>query len=465
MFDASRREFLAASALALSSSRVLGANDRINIVLVGCGGRGHGHIGELSRNSKEARIVGVCDVHRDSRERAQAYVASITGQQVPAYEDMRKAFEQKDVDAVIVATPNHWHALATMWACQAGKDVYVEKPVTHNVAEGAQMIEVARRTHRIVQAGSQGRSIPHKIKAIQLVHDGVIGEVYLSRGLCYKLRPSIGHRDDSPVPAGLNWDMFLGPAPNRPFNALRFKYNYHWFWDTGDSDIGAQGIHELDLCRWAMGDVGWPKTVSATGGKFIWKDDQETPNTQAATFDYGNFQIMFEVRNLATGHEGGLPIPDKTVYKAGRIPPDPYVPLGPAQPPPADNTIGNLFYGSKGWMALDNNGFRVYKGNNNECIMDEQATRDTFHPPTGPDTTPHLRNFFAAIRSRNPKDLNAEIAVGVMSTNLCHLANVSYRVRRTLTIEAPGRIANDEQANALMGPFYRNPYDISAYSV
>ena len=219
---------------------------------------------------------------------------------------MREVFDDKNVEAVSMPLPNHWHALATIWACQAGKDVYVEKPACHNIFEGQQMIEAARKYKRMVQIGSQSRSMAHKIKAMQLLHEGVIGKVYLAKGLCYKWRKSIGHKPDEPVPPGLDWDKFLGPAPMRAFNELRFHYNWHWFWDTGNGDIGNQGIHEMDIARWGLGKPGLPKSVVSTGGKYVYDDDQETPNTQIATFDYGDAELMFEVRGILTGSEGGL---------------------------------------------------------------------------------------------------------------------------------------------------------------
>ena len=231
MSTSSRRTFIAASA-AFSLGRVLGANDKINIGIVGIGGRGNDHIKSYA-TLPDARIVALCDVNQAALETGQATAKKLTGEQPKGYDDMRKLFADKDVDAVSITTPNHWHALSTIWACQAGKDVYCEKPACYNVHEGERMIEVARKTGRMVQIGSQSRSLAYKIKAIQLLNEGVIGKVYMAKGLCFKRRPSIKHVDDSPVPAGVNWDMFLGPAPMRPFNALRFKYNWHWFWDTG----------------------------------------------------------------------------------------------------------------------------------------------------------------------------------------------------------------------------------------
>jgi predicted dehydrogenase len=324
--------------------------------------------------------------------------------------------------------PNHWHALATIWACQAGKDVYVEKPACHNIFEGQRMIDAARKYKRMVQIGSQGRSASHKIKATQLLREGVIGKVYLAKGLCFKRRKSIGHAEDqAKAPLGVDWDKFLGPAPMRPFNTLRFKYNWHWFWDTGNGDIGNQGIHEMDIARWGLGKPGLPKGVASTGGKYVYQDDQETPNTQIATFDYGDAELMFEVRGILTGSEGGL-----------------------ASDRSGGNVIGNLFYGSDGWMALSGSSFQVYKGEKGEKVMDEKASdRDQ----------PHFQNFLDCVKSRKQEDLHADVAIGVMSASLVHIANASYRVGKRLkfdesTLSFPG----EKEATALLTRKYRAPY-------
>ena len=303
-----RRNFLQTTAAALIASRavpVLGANDRINMVVIGFGGRGRDHVNFLSA-IPECRIAGICDVDQAARERGAALVKKVQGSDPKTYSDMRQVFDDKNIDAVSFATPNHWHALGTIWACQAGKDVYVEKPACHNIYEGRKMIEAARKYKRMVQVGSQSRSQPHKRLAIELLGQGVIGKVYMVKGLCFNPRKSIGHTPDTPVPPGINWDVFLGPAPMRPFSMNRFHYNWHWFWDTGNGDIGNQGVHEMDIARWAMKDAGLPNYVSSTGGKFLYEDDQETPNTQLATFEFGGSQVVFEVRGLITPGEGDV---------------------------------------------------------------------------------------------------------------------------------------------------------------
>src|SRR5947207_3087158 len=341
---------------------------------------------------------------------------------------MLDVFGDKSVDAVSMPLPNHWHALATIRACQAGKDVYVEKPACHNIFEGQRMIDAARKYNRMVQIGSQGRSAAHKIKATQLLREGIIGKVYLSKGLCFKRRPSIGHAEDEPVPAGVNWDIFLGPAPKRPFNSLRFKYNWHWFWDTGNGDIGNQGIHEMDVARWGLGR-GLPKSVVSTGGKYVYEDDQETPNTQIATFDYGDAELVFEVRGLNTGGEASI--------AAGGA-----------------NFVGNIFLGSKGYMSLDHQGFQIYLGDKREPGEGSKGADKG-------DTKSHMTNFLDAVKSRNQNDLHGEVQEGATSAALVHMANTSYRLGRKLAFDAAAeKYVSDAQANAMLTrPQYREPYN------
>lgn len=427
MSEMTRRSFFQGAALAASATRVLGANDRLHIGIVGLGGRGSAHIGYYSK-IEEARIVGLCDVNQAARERAVTRVKSIaSGAQTKEYTDMREMFADKDIDAVSIATPNHWHSLATIWACQAGKDVYCEKPASYNVHESFRMIDVARQTKRMVQIGSQGRSTPHKIKAMQLLADGVIGKVYQSKGLCFKRRKSIGKTPPEPVPAGVDWNLFLGPAPMRPFTMNRFRYNWHWFWDTGNGDIGNQGVHEMDIARWGMPGALLPKSVVSSGGKYVYDDDQETPNTQFATFDYGGREIQFEVRGLLTGPEAGQPVRGA-------------------------NTVGNIFLGSEGWMWVDGGKFIVYKGEKNEKAMEEAGEERE-------GAVLHMKNFLAACKSRNYKELNADVEIGATSAALCHFANISYRVGRKLNWDNQARkFVNDSEANKLLTRDYRKPY-------
>ncbi|HUS08486.1 MAG TPA: Gfo/Idh/MocA family oxidoreductase [Bryobacteraceae bacterium] len=423
----SRRTFFQGAAAAASAMRVHGANDRIHVGLVGIGGRGTAHLNGYV-GIPDALITGLCDVNQAARERAQAKLSAAGSAKAKEYNDMQEMFADKSVDAVSIATPNHWHALAMIRACQAGKDVYVEKPASYNIHESRRMVEVARQTKRMVQVGSQSRSVPHVRRAMELLKEGAIGEVYAAKGLCFKRRKTIGKTPVEAVPPGLDWDKFLGPAPMRPYTKNRFAYNWHWFWDTGNGDLGNQGVHQMDICRWGLGEVQMPRSAVSTGGKYVYDDDQETPNTQIATYDYGSKEIIFEVRGLPTGPEAAAPL------KAG-------------------DTVGNLFLGANGWLWTGGGGFRVYKGESNELAMEEKGSEKDN------STTLHMKNFLDACRSRDYKKLNAEIEIGTMSATLCHLANISYRVGRKIQWDAArGRFANDEQANALITRDYRKPY-------
>jgi predicted dehydrogenase len=314
------------------------------------------------------------------------------------------------------------------------------------------MVQVANETKRVVQIGSQHRSMPFKIRAMQAMQGGLIGKIYMAKGLCFKRRRSIGHKEDSPTPPGVNWDLFLGPAPLRPFNELRFKYNWHWFWDTGNGDIGNQGVHEIGLCRWALGDPEWPKSAFSSGGKYAYDDDQETPNTQLASYDYGGREIVFEVRGVLTGGEG---VPVRPTGGRGSRGPADAAPAAPATPAstPTNVTVGNLFYGSEGWASMDDAGFQAYKGESSELVMEER-------PERGSDGTAlHMENFLAACRSRNVKDLHDPISNAHFSAGLCHLANISYRIGHKLNLGPGPRFTGDAEADKQMTRQpYRKPY-------
>jgi predicted dehydrogenase len=424
-----RRSFLLGTSLALP---VRGANDRINVAVVGVRSRGRRHI-ELIGKRPDARVAAVCDIDTAHSERAVQLASKIQGSKPKTYRDLRQLLEDKEVDAVSIATCNHWHALATIWACQAGKDVYVEKPASHNVWEGRRMVEAARKYNRVVQVGMQSRSIQHKRRAIQLLRQGVIGKVYMAKGLCYKRRQSIGKKPDGPVPPGVDYDIWLGPAPMRPFNSNRFHYNWHWFWDTGNGDIGNQGVHEMDVARWGLNKNTLPKKVHSSGGKFVYDDDQETPNTQLATFEYDDCRLVFEVRGLLTGGESSISYDGK-------------------------NFIGNLFFGSEGFMSLDQRGFQIYRGEGRELTQKME-----YAEPRIWATAPLVANFIEAVRSRKHAHLTADILEGHLSAALCHMANISYRTGRKLTFDPSSEtFPGDEEANQYVARKYREPYVVPA---
>jgi len=441
--ETTRRIFIGA-ATAAAASRVWGANDRINVAIVGIGGRGTNHLNIYSR-LPGAKVTGLCDVNQAAREVAQTTLMKNTGEKAKEFVDMREAFADPGVDAVSIATPNHWHALATVWACKAGKDVYCEKPACYNIHEGQVMVKTAAETKRMVQIGSQHRSTPFKIRGMEALHGGAIGKIYEAKGLCFKRRVSIGHKADSPTPPGVNWDLFLGPAPMRPFNELRFKYNWHWFWDTGNGDIGNQGVHEMGIARWGMGDPEWPKTAVAFGGKLGVEDDQETPNTLTANFDFGGRQLVFEVRGNLTGGEGMPPAPRRAAN----------APAVATPANPINVMVGNLFYGTEGWMSMNDTGYQIYKGESSELVTDEKAEK-------GQDPTKyHMENFLAAVRSRNYSELHDGINNAYLSASLCHLANISYRTGHKLNLEAGPKFTNDPAANRLLTrDAYRKGYEV-----
>jgi predicted dehydrogenase len=465
--DPKTRRFFLGAVTAAAATRVWGANDKINVGIVGIGGRGTAHLNTYSRVA-DARVAGLCDVNQAAREVAQATLVKNTGQKAKEFEDMRAMFADPSIEAVSIATPNHWHALASIWALKAGKDVYCEKPACYNIYEGQRMLQVQRETRKLLQIGSQHRSIPFKIKAFAAMHQGLIGKIYQTKGLCFKRRDTIGHKENSPVPPGVNWDLFLGPAPMRPFNELRFKYNWHWFWDTGNGDVGNQGVHEMGVARWGLGDPEWPKTAFAMGGKYAYTDDQETPNTLLSSFNYGTTELIFEVRGLLTGGEG-TPARRPAGGRGGRggragAPGAPADGTTPAASPtvvgPANNPInvqvGNLFYGTEGWAAMSDQGFQAYKGESSELIMEERPEP----PRPGNDTTSlHMENFLSACRSRNEKELHDPIPNAYLSAGLCHLANISYRTGRKLTLEAGPKFVGDAEANKMLTrDVYRKPY-------
>ena len=446
-----RRSFIkksgVATAATLVGSQVLGRsskpnspNDTVNVAVIGIRSRGMDHCRALSR-IPHVKIATLCDIDQRLLPAAVAEVEKLTGYRPATTTEYRKVLEDPDIDAVSIATPNHWHALQTIWACQAGKDVYVEKPVSHTIREGRLMVEAARKYERVVQTGTQARSSTSTVRAIDFLEEGGLGDIYMAKGLCLKPRGSIGHVEDGEIPRGVDWDTFLGPAPYRPFNANRFHYKWHWFWDTGNGDFGNQGIHQADIARWVLNQASHPVKIQGFSNFFVWDSDQETPNIQHLEFEYEDGRILqFEVRGLGTNDEGGI-------------------------------RIGDLVFGSKGWMDIaseDVGGCRTHWSDIQIMPSGYSSYREAEgpefqddDPATGDAVLNHFTNFIACVRSRRWQDLNADILEGHLSTSLCHLGNISCRLKRPLRFNSQEEtFVDDSEADAYLSKAYRSPYEL-----
>ena len=402
-----RRSFFKQSALgagvlglsARSWNAVAGANDDIRLAVVGFNGRGQEHIKAWTQ-IPGVRLTALCDVDKKVLDAAVSRLGS-SGTTVEAYQDIRMLLQSKNVDAISIATPNHWHALATVWGIQAGKDVYVEKPVSYDVWEGEKMVEAAHRYQKIVQAGTQSRS-SHAIKeAVQWVQKGNLGKILVSRGLCYKPRASIGKTEGpQAVPSTVDYDLWCGPAPLTPPRRRQFHYDWHWFWNYGAGDLGNQGIHEMDVARWFLAENTLSPRVLAIGGRLGYEDDAETPNTLIAFHDYKAAPLIMEVRGLP--EKAGSKDMDK--YKGGR-----------------------------GGIVVECEGGYVRVKDYLEAIAFDKDGKEI---KRFEGYSSHFDNFIKAVRSRNESDLNAPIREGHLSSSLCHTANISYRLGSHASAEA-----------------------------
>jgi predicted dehydrogenase len=397
------------------------ANETLRVAVIGVHGRGMDHVEGFCKQ-KNVTVAAICDVDPKAAERAQHTVEKLTPGAAPKYvQDIRRLLDDKSIDAVSIATPNHWHALAAIWACQAGKDVYVEKPVSHNVSEGRRIVDAARHYKRIVQTGTQCRSHKGIQDAIAFLRSGKLGQVYMAKGLCYKPRGSIGHKADGPVPAGVDYNLWLGPAPERPFNPNRFHYNWHWNWDYGNGDLGNQGIHQMDLARWGINKNELPKTVQSSGGRFGYSDDGQTPNTLTTSFEFDDCELQFEVRGLITNDEMKV-------------------------------KIGDIFYGTEGILTINSyTNWQTYFGPKLEP------------GPSGSGGGDHYANFIKAVRERDHKILNADIEEGHLSSAYCHLGNIAYRLGRKLHVNPTTEtFVNDAEADTYLTRPYREGFVVPA---
>ena len=436
-----RRKFLAKSSILAgfaisgtkSSGNILGANERINVAVCGIKRRGSSHIGGHGRQ-KNVCISHLVDPDSRLFEGRSKFVSNKFKNSPECIQDVRKVLDNKDVDVISIATPNHWHSLMSIWACQAGKDVYVEKPGSHNIFEGRKMVEAAQKYDRIVQHGVQLRSSPAINEAIGLLRDGYIGNVYMARGLVFRWRGDIGDKGFSSVPNGLDYDLWTGPAPKRPFTKNLVHYNWHWHWDYGNGDVGNQGIHETDLCMWGL-DVGLPTKITSMGGKFLWDDCKEVPEVLTSVYNYpeeGKI-IQFEVRPWCTNTEEGA-------------------------------TVGNIFYGDKGILVVD--GYSKYKTYLGKDRTPGQSGDDGAMEASGMDrgaggTDGHFKNFIEAVRKHDTSILNAPIETGHLSSGLAHLGNIAYRMEKVLTFNPQAeKFVNDPEADKMLTRNYRKGFEV-----
>ena len=438
--------------------RIIGANDRLVTASIGIRGQGNALKRGFAR-LKNVEIKTLCDIDANlapSRTH-DARLGDVATFKPGFAQDLRRVLDDKDIDAVVIAAPNHWHALATIWALEAGKHVYVEKPASHTVWEGRKMVEAAAHYKRLVQVGTVNRSRPAVRDAIAFIHEGGLGKVYMARGLCYKPRPAIGRYPDGAMAPGekyaltltstsyeptydaqylskVDYDLWLGPAPKRPFNRNRFHYNWHWHWDFGNGDSGNQGPHQFDIARWGLQKQEHPVKIKSAGGYAGDESSQETPNYQTSVFEYADGAVLeFATRGGFTNDESGV-------------------------------RIGNLFYGTKGWLWIEEAGrkWQSYFGPKNEPGPGAGRS-DPTGEPTGLTTTeyPHYQNFVDAIRAGDPKLLACEVSEGHLSSALPHLGNISYQVGRALVFDGKTeKFVDDKQADRLLTREYRKGFEI-----
>jgi predicted dehydrogenase len=413
-------------------------SDTINVAVVGVNGRGGKYFGGTGHSAnytmiKNARVHTICEVDQNIVPQAIADIEKLGGKKPNVVENFQDLLTNKEIDAISIATPDYWHALMTVWACQAGKDVYVEKPISYTLEEGRKMVEAARKYNRVVQTGTQGRSNRIVNKAIELLHDGIIGDIYMGRGIVYGFRKSIGRVKDSPIPAGVNWDLHLGPTAYRPFNTNHFHYNWHWYWETSTSEFGNNGVHVMDEVRWGMNKRVHPKKIACVGGFYAWDSDQDIPNLEVGTFEYDDGKIMeLEIRSLYTNPEEG-------------------------------GKGGTFYYGTKGWMHVEGEKYEIYLGNKNKKEPDQTLSEKDLpeDPLIKAGIEPHFVNFLDCMRSRKWQDLKADILEGHMSTAMMHLGNIAYRTGRKLIFNGQAeKFVRDDDANTYLTREYRAPYVI-----
>ena len=436
MSSLTRRTFIRNTALlgaatafsARSWAQVAGANGDLRVAVIGLNGRGKNHLASLAKISG-VRVAALCDPDTAVLERA----AKSVGGGVKTYTDLRELFASPDIDAVTIATPNHWHSLAAIWAMQAGKDVYVEKPVSHNIWEGRQLVAAAKKYNRVVQAGTQIRSGEGLREAVDWVRAGNLGKITASRGFCYKRRNSIGKTSGvQPLPATVNYDLWSGPAPMVPLRRKNLHYDWHWVNLTGNGDVGNQGIHQMDVARWFLGESGLPRHTLSIGGRLGYDDDGDTPNTQVVIHDYASAPLIFEVRGLPAKFDGQSSTPATGADAAG------------AASASMDKYRGQVSVGN----VVDCEGGYVVTSNYFTATAYDRAGK-VVKEFKGSDR--HMQNFVDVVRSRKLSDLYGPIEEGHVSSALCHLGGLSHQLGRA---SSPGELQEKTKGNAPLAEAY-----------
>jgi len=426
-------------------------SDVINVAVAGIRSRGgyyggRGHTANFTK-IKNSRVTAICDVDENLFPQAIADIEKLGGEKPKTMVDFRDLLNDPEIDAISIATPDHWHGLQTIWSCQAGKDVYIEKPLAWSIEEGRKIVDAARKYDRIVQIGTQYRSGRMTQKAIQLLQDGIIGDIYMGRATVFGHRRNIGRLPDTPIPEGVHWDMFLGPAPYRPFNKNRFHYNWHWYWDTATGEFGNNGVHYIDRIRMAMKKNEHPVKISCSGGFYAYDSDQEVPNFQVATFEYKDGTTLeLEVRSLYT--------------------------------PGEEESI--ILLGTEGYALMGASTFKAYNVPKSDMDLkhgDEKSsktlgeleslnlTMDDLDPDPESEELDkagieyHFVNFLDCVRSRRRQDLNSEVEGGHLSTTISHLGNIALKTGRQLTFNGnTEKFMNDDYADTYLTRQYRYPY-------
>jgi len=379
-----------APAAAQETPKPASPNERLRVAVVGVRGQGSVHVTRWSA-VQGVEIAALCDVDSGVVGEALKTAEKKTGRKPQYVQDLRKMLEDKSIDVVSIATPNHWHCLAAVWALQAGKDVYVEKPLGHNLWEQRKVVEAARKYDRLVQHGTYPRSYAGIRAAMDFLREGRLGKITLAHGICYNPRQSIGKRPDEPAPPGVDYNLWLGPAPERPFNRNRFHYNWHWNWDYGGGELANNGVYQLDQARWAIGKNELPRRVLSVGGRLGYEDDGQTPNTQLTLFDWGDVQIVHEVRGLRTEQFKGF-------------------------------SMGTVVHCTEGTLVSIIKSTRAYnlKG---EVIQEFKGEGSPY------------QNFYEAFKARKRELLHNDVLEGHLSAGLCHLGNISYRTGEDRPLE------------------------------